>query len=666
MTNKSTGSGNSALSASRQKWAMRANSLSPKRLVRKYAEHNLDESAVKILSARKVSHEDAKTFLNPTRENSLLDSYGIRRMNKAVDFIINALNTDKKIAILGDYDVDGCTGTAILERFFRDIGLPQDKLVTYIPHRINEGYGPNSDAIRKLHARGVNLIITVDCGTTSFESLKLAKELGMKVIVTDHHKPDKNTVYPEGAEIVNPNRKDNKTLAEIARKYQVLVGAGVAYLLCEALFDRLEKPQGKDKDLFASDKPVRAKLFDKLIALAALGTLCDVAPLTGINRWILKEGLRVMNHWQYELEQGKIQNWPIPGLQYLAEVSGLKGKKINEQDLGFQLGPRLNAAGRLDNGINAKNLLSADNLEEARTIAGKLEELNTLRKATQEKIFDEARKQAEEQVKQGKSVIVVSQKDWHEGVIGIVAGKLKEIFSLPVCVITIDEKNHAKGSARSIEGVDIGDAVISALHGEKPLLNKGGGHTMAAGFSMDADNIPAFHEYLIKELSKPVAKSSASRALFIDDVIAINDITPNLVLSYGKLAPFGRHNEPLRVVVSDVKIIEAKIIGRNNDTLKLSLRDAKDSSKRMDAILFKKASTPLGILLRSFRQNDTFQLAGSVTTNIFQGAATLQLEIDDAYIGKLEEIIPPQTKMTHAEKVIESRKKHATMRAINR
>ncbi|MDX1975373.1 MAG: single-stranded-DNA-specific exonuclease RecJ [Rickettsiales bacterium] len=613
---------------------------------------DLHPSAVRILERRGIPVEKQAEFLAPTRENSMLPPTGLRRMNKAVKFIHAAMQRGEKIAVLGDYDVDGCSGTALLERFFREVGYPADQFITYIPHRVNEGYGPNVNAVRKLAAEGVKMLITVDCGTTSYESLQLAKELGMKVIVTDHHKPDQGTKYPDGAEIVNPNRKDNKTPVETARKYQVLTGAGVAYLLSEALYDRLEKPEKNDKAWFETHpKPDRKTLFDKLVVLAALGTHCDVAPITGMNRWLVAESLNQINDWQQQTQAGTMTTWPLPGLQQLVEVSGLRNKKITSDHFGFQIGPRLNAAGRLDHGKYAKNLLATDDVEQAKTLAVKCQKLNDLRKSTQDKIFDEARRQAEAQVAQGKSIIVVSQKGWDEGVIGIVAGKLKEIFDLPACVIAIDEAGNAKGSARSIEGVDLGDAVISALHSEPPLLSKGGGHMMAAGFSLPADRLPALHEFLNNQLAASVEKATATKQMAMDDVITVGDITPELAHSYQKLGPFGRHNEPPRVVIRDASIVEGRVVGRKSDTLQLHVRDKEHNEQRAQAVLFQKASHPLGIRLRSAQSTDTVQLAGSVTAGEFQGRPQIQVEIKDAYIGELNKILPDPATVTYKNRV---------------
>lgn len=602
-----------------------------------YSAHNLHESATNILARRGIGPKEAETFLNPTRENSFLDPYGIRHMDRAVQYITNSMYKGEKIAVLGDYDVDGCTGTAIMQRFFDQMGV---KIETYIPHRVNEGYGPNETAVRELAAKGVKTLITVDCGTTSYESLKLAKELGMKVIVTDHHKPIKGAHFPEGAEIINPNRaRDSHTPPDVYKQYQVMTGAGVAYLLCEALYDKLDNPDKGRENWFRAHKiePHRTATFDSLMVLAAMGTHCDVAPMTGINRWMVSEGLKVMNHWRVSQERGLIEHWPIPGLQYLCDVARLKQKEITSDHFGFQLGPRLNAAGRVDHGIYAKNLLATDDPVEAKALAIKCDGYNVLRKEIQKSILDEAIIQAEPQAK-NDPVIVVAQRGWHEGVIGIVAGQLKERFGKPAFVITINEDGVAKGSARSIEGVDIGDAVIKALQ-EKQMLIKGGGHGMAAGFSLHEKEIEGFHAYLNEELGKDVAKANANKRLHIDDVITVADITPALVESYARLAPHGRHNEPPRIVIERTKVYDPRVVGRNNDTLQLSILDAANTRHRANAVLFKKATQPLGIALRNPLDKERVQMAGRVTCEEYQGVPKLQFEVEDAHFGPLEEVL---------------------------
>lgn len=596
-----------------------------------YQKFSIHPSAVKILMQRGIKPEDTEEFLNPTREKSMLKPKGIRRMKKSVNFICEAMQRGDKIAILGDYDVDGCTGTALLERFFLSVGVAKDKLTTYIPHREKEGYGPNKKAIDALHKQGVKLLITVDCGTTSFDSLQYAKTLGMKVIVTDHHKPAKDQAYPEGAEIVNPNRKDSKLSAQEARKYEVLTGAGVAYLLAEALYKRLDKPKKRQDRWFDTHiKPDHHALFDSLTVLAAMGTYCDVAPITGMNRWLLKEGLHIMNQWKDDCTKGVITHWPIVGLQYLVNEAQIKDKRITEDHIGFQLGPRINAAGRMDDAIQAESLLSTDDPQQAHTLARMLNHYNQTRKSTQDEVFDQAKLQAEQQVQSGRSVIVVSGKNWHEGVIGIVAGKLKERFNLPCCVLTINDKGQAKGSARSIEGVDIGDPVLDVVpkrgqSEDSALLRKGGGHAMAAGFSLDASRIAEFHDYLDNVLKADVTKARLHQKLKLDDVLTIADITDDLAMSYQKLGPFGRHHEAPRVAIRDAKIVRAS--GR--ETRAIELCDAHHSNQRADAILFN-----AGILGMYLDRPGIFHLAGHVVADEYRGKPQLKLHIKDAYWGE--------------------------------
>ncbi|MEX2248435.1 MAG: single-stranded-DNA-specific exonuclease RecJ, partial [Parvibaculum sp.] len=439
----------------------------------------LPEIVARVLAGRGVAPEDCAAYLAPSLKSLMPDPRALVDMEKAAARVARAIMDGEKVAVFGDYDVDGATSSALLHRFFRAVG---SELRVYIPDRIREGYGPNAPALLRLKQEGIGLVVTVDCGTMAHKALGLAADAGLPSIVIDHHQAE--PALPPAYALVNPNRLDDESgLGQLA-------AVGVAFLFVVAINRAL-----RDAGFYAGRaEPDLMQWLD----LVALGTVCDVVPLTGLNRAFVAQGLRVM---------ARRRN---VGLAALADVARMNGAP-STYHLGFLLGPRVNAGGRVGRADLGARLLVTEDEEEARALAEELNVMNAERQAIEAQVLEEALAQVEARLSASRvntppPLILAQARGWHPGVIGIVASRLKDKYDRPTFVLAFDAKGEGKGSGRSIAGVDLGRAVTAAL--EAGLLVNGGGHAMAAGITLGENKLEAFEAFLTKRLEEPVAAAS--------------------------------------------------------------------------------------------------------------------------------------------------------------
>jgi len=555
--------------------------------------YDLPEVIARILAGRGIALEEAEHFLNPSLKHSLPDPSAFLDMEKAAARIVAAVEKGERIAIFGDYDVDGATSSALLVKYLNQITTHDSRLtpLIYIPDRMKEGYGPNAVAMETLKAKGASLVITVDCGTTAFDALAHAKALGMEVIVVDHHQSE--TRLPEAHAIINPNRFDETS------PHRQLAAVGVTFLLLVAVNRAL---RGKYPE---------PNLID-LLDLVALGTICDVVPLTGVNRAFVTQGLRVM---------AQRKNLGLATLMDIARLDSAPGT----YHAGFILGPRINAGGRVGKSDLGVRLLTTSDPDEAMTLAKELDRHNDERKAIESFVQEDAMAQAEMQA--NAPMIFAAADNWHPGVIGIVAGRLKEKFHKPVAV-TAFEKGIGKASLRSVPGIDIGALVAAAKHAG--LLLNGGGHAAAAGFTVEQEKYTALQDFMLQRLeAMGVAELLSTRSIAYDGIISIEGITLALAQSLERAGPFGPGNPAPRLVIPHVFPLDLRVVGENH--IRLLVKDAArtSSSARLKAMAFRAADTPLGQLLLSPRRRP-LHLLGQLRISHWQGEAQVEMHLEDA------------------------------------
>lgn len=555
----------------------------------------LPEIIGRFLNARGITADQVDTFLEPKLSSSLPDPAHLLDMDVGVARLIAAIQAKEKIAVFGDYDVDGATSSALLARFFKSIGVD---LRIYIPDRITEGYGPNIAALEKLKGEGVKVVITVDCGTTAFEPLAHAKKNDLDVIIVDHHVAEAG--LPDAVAVINPNRLDEES------EHGQLAAVGVSFLLAVAL-NRGLREVGYFKDHADISEPDLMQWLD----IVALGTVADMVALTGVNRALVVQGLKVM---------AKRRN---AGLSALADVARMD-EAPSTYHLGFLMGPRVNAGGRVGESYLGAQLLATDDADEAFNIAQKLDAYNTERREIEDVVLQEALELADQKTQEDASgsVVFIAGKDWHPGVIGIVASRLKERYGLPACVLTIQD-GKATGSGRSITGVDLGACVIAAR--QAGILTNGGGHAMAAGFSLAEDQLDAFSEFLSERIGKQIEEEGIVPTLNVDGAITIEGATMELVEVLAKMGPFGTGNAEPRFAFSSVRIAKVDVVGVNHVRCFLS---GLDSKKQLACIAFRCVDTELGQALLN-HNGLPLHIVGRLRENLWQGRSSVQLLIDD-------------------------------------
>ena len=556
----------------------------------------LPEIIGRVLAGRGILPDDVAAYLAPSLKTLLPDPSVLKDMDRAAKRVGAAIMAGERVAVFGDYDVDGATSSAVLQRFFRSVG---SDLRIYIPDRIREGYGPNAPAMMILRDEGIRLIITVDCGTMAHRVLGVAADAGLEVVVIDHHQAEPS--LPPAFALVNPNRLDDESgLGSLA-------AVGVAFLFIVAI-NRVLREAGHYKD---GKEPDLLSLLD----LVALGTVCDVVPLVGLNRAFVSQGLRVM------FKRGNV------GLAALGDVARLDGKPA-AYHLGFLLGPRVNAGGRVGRSDLGARLLTTEDKDEAEAIAMELDVLNKERQAIEADVLSLALEQLENRQETTRknevpSVVVASGKGWHPGVIGIVAARLKEKYERPAVVIAFDAKGEGKGSGRSIQGVDLGRAVTAAL--EAGHLINGGGHAMAAGMTLSEDKLDGFIEFLSERIAEDVSSASESRALRLDGALSGRGASRELYEMLEQAGPYGAGNPEPRFAVPSMTVVHASIVGKNHVRCTLMGEDG----TRLKAMAFRASDTPLGKALLD-RGTGPVHVAGRLKADDWQGRRGVQLNIEDA------------------------------------
>jgi single-stranded-DNA-specific exonuclease len=551
-----------------------------------------DDLVTSLLLSRGVARHALDDHRTPTIRGFMPDPAIFRDMERAAERLADAVTSGEPITVFGDYDVDGATSAALMIRLLRDLGSdPQ----AYIPDRLMEGYGPSGEALVRIAAGGARLIVTVDCGAQAFEALEMAKGAGIDVIVVDHHKCAAS--LPVAHAIVNPNRLDE----EEGAAHGHLAAVGVAFLLGAATLRVLRR-----RGWFAGRAEPR--LID-LIDLVALGTVADVAQLRGLNRAFVAQGLKVM--------AGRRNI----GLAALIEAARLD-RAPTCHDLGFALGPRINAGGRVGKSDLGVRLLTTTDPEEARAIATELDRLNEDRRAIEALVSEGAEAAA---VAQGnRSVVVVAGRGWHPGVIGIVAGRLKEKLGRPAIVIALDEQGVGKGSGRSIGGVDLGAAILAAK--DSGLLLAGGGHAMAAGLTVTSGGVAALADFLDERLAADVSRARDDRALLLDAVLAPGGITCALVESLEAGGPYGAGWPAPRVAAGPVRIIKADVVG--NGHVRAIVGGADGGS--IKTIAFRQADTALGQALLGAGSTRRLWIAGRARIDGWASRPAAEFHLDDA------------------------------------
>jgi len=563
-------------------------------------ELGLPELVARVLAARGVTAAEAGRFLDPRLRDYLPDPSRLKDMDAAVARLQRAIEAGEAIAIFGDYDVDGATSGALLGRFLRRLGVEPR---FYVPDRIAEGYGPNSAALLRLRREGVAVLVTVDCGVTAFEPLAAAAEQGLDVIVLDHHAAEPR--LPEAVAVVNPNRLDEPHGAADPERLTDLAAVGVTFLLVVAL-NRALREAGWYLRAGCEEPDLRAWLD-----LVALGTVCDVVPLVGLNRALVAQGLKIM---------GRRNN---PGLAALADVARMDSAPA-AYHAGFVLGPRVNAGGRVGAAELGTRLLTTDNAAEAAEIARRLDALNAERQRVEAEVLGAAVAQIEAEGAATGGIVFAAGAGWHPGVIGIVAGRLKERFKRPAVVVALDgDGGQGKGSGRSVPGVDLGTAVLAAR--QAGLLVNGGGHPMAAGLTVSAERLPDLRAFLDERLTAAMAAVGYRPSLGLDGLVQPGAATVDLLRALQAVGPFGAGNAQPRFALPAVRIVTADVVGRGHVRCILGGADG----GRLKGIAFRALDSDLGAALLR-RGGPPLHLAGRLDLDTWNGRESVQMIIEDA------------------------------------
>ncbi|MBN8535360.1 MAG: single-stranded-DNA-specific exonuclease RecJ [Rhizobiales bacterium] len=575
-------------SALQRRWADRLDAEGARRAEAIAGTHGLSNTLARILAGRGVEVTNTADFLEPRLKNAMPDPSVMVDADRAIARLAQAIRARESIAIFGDYDVDGACSAALLAGYLRVFGL---RPLIHIPDRLTEGYGPNSEAIRGLKVEGASLLVCVDCGTSGHGPLGEAKALGMDVIVLDHHQAP--VELPAIDALVNPNRQDD--LSGLGH----LCAAGVVFLLLAGLNRALRSEGQTLPDLIA------------MLDLVALATIADVVPLTGLNRAYVAQGLKIMRQRER------------PGLAALADVARLDAAP-EAWHLGYLIGPRINAGGRIGDAALGARLLLAENPHEARRIAETLDGLNRERQAVEEAMLMEAEAQALQQLgmqEQDRDILVVAGEGWHPGIVGIIAGRLKERFRRPAFAIAANE-GALTGSGRSMAGVDLGAGVRAAV--EAGLAIKGGGHLMAAGVTLPPGGVAAFAEFLETTLGEAARLARADDTLLIDAALSAESLTPDFVTTMAKAGPFGQGNpEPVFALPAHRLADVMELKGGHIKAVLLSSGGA-----RLEAMAFRAGGKPLGEALLAAR-GETVHLAGTASLDHWGGRTKVSFRVMD-------------------------------------
>jgi single-stranded-DNA-specific exonuclease len=550
---------------------------------------DLPEIVGRVLAGRGITPDGVEAFLNPSLRGQLPDPSRLRDMDAATERVARAVITGERVAVFGDYDVDGATSAALLHRFLSTVGAPP---LLYIPDRLTEGYGPNTGALMTLREKGAKVVITVDCGTTAHDPLKAAADAELDVIVLDHHVAEAR--LPPAFAVVNPNRLDE------AGDLGQLAAVGVAFLLVVAL-NRALRAAGwyeggrREPDLL------------QWLDLVALGTVCDVVPLTGLNRALVSQGLRVM---------ARRAN---PGLAALADAARMEGRP-GAYHAGFVLGPRINAGGRVGEADLGARLLTTGDAVEAADLARRLDTLNLARQEIEARVLEAATACVEDAGGPGALVFAAGE-GWHLGVIGIVASRLAERYNRPACIVGLKD-GVGRGSGRSMPGVPLGTTVLAAR--QAGLLIDGGGHPMAAGFTVAAENLDDLQAFLEERIGTAIAAGGVISTLSVDGALVLEAATTELAGQIETLAPFGAGNAEPVLVLSGARVAKSDVVGGRHVRCFLT----GPGGGRLKAIAFRSLETPLGAALLD-RAGAPLHLAGRLRADNWQGRDDVQFIIAD-------------------------------------
>lgn len=580
-------------SVSGRRWRSRLSAAEDAQALAISQQTDLPDTLARVLAGRGVSAADALTYLDPTLRDLMPDPDTLIDMQPMVARLVRAVNAGQTVAIFGDYDVDGACSAALLAQYLDAAGC---KTIVHVPDRLTEGYGPNVPAIHAFKEQGAQLIVTVDCGTTSFEPFEAARQIGIDVLVIDHHQaPEK---LPAVTALVNPNRLDDLS------KLGHLCAAGVVYLVIIALNRALRNAgfwNGKSApDLLAA------------LDLVALATVADVVPLIGLNRAFVVKGLQVLKARQR------------PGLRALMDVARMDGPPA-PYHLGFLLGPRINAGGRIGDAAMGVRLLTTEDDAVARQLAQELDQLNRERQALEAAALAEAEGAALAQVglaEVADTVLLVGEEGWHPGIMGLVAARLKERYTLPAFSIAWTG-DTGTGSGRSIAGVDLGRAVRAAA--EAGLIVKGGGHAMAAGVTLQRNQLDAFAAHLRSALTSAITAAKADASILIDAIVQPAALNLDLLKSVERAGPFGSGSPEPVFVIPDVQIVDVAPVGTGH----FRLRARAGNGAQLKAMAFRAADTPLGDSLLAARSGTRIALAGTVSINHWNGREEVQFRIID-------------------------------------
>lgn len=551
-------------------------------------EHKLEPLVAAVLAGRNIPQEKIGAFLEPKLRDFLPDPFVFLDMDKAANRIADAVQNKEKVALFGDYDVDGATSTALMTRFLRHFGLDP---TIHIPDRLLEGYGPNVPAFQQFVNDKHTLIITLDCGVVAYDPLRVASENNVDVVVLDHHMGAPE--LPQATAIVNPNRLDEKA------GYTYMAAVGVTFVTLIAVCQILRQRN--------IDVPDLREWLD----LVALGTVCDVVPVVDLNRAFVAQGLKIMGYRNNQ------------GLRALADVVGLD-QTPTSYHAGFMLGPRINAGGRIASSTLGVRLLSSTCPHDTLQIAQQLDDLNKERQAIEKHSVEEAMGMVAREPEKFSHIIVLASRDWHPGVIGLIAARVKEQYQRPTCALAIDENGKAKASGRSIGGFDLGALVLKARM--EGFVKEGGGHAMAAGFSLAENDIPALHEFFHGEMLKQYGDALPAPEIAIDARLALNAIQMPVVKQLQMLEPFGPGNAAPKLLLSPVRLQRVDVVKEKH--LRLNVSDMA-GQQRVGIMMFNQGSTPLHQKLSNISPYQQIALLGTLKLSTWQGRDQAQFIADD-------------------------------------
>ncbi len=561
--------------------------------------HGLPDYIARMLHIRGVGPDDVESYLYPTLRNHFPDPFSLAGMKEFAEDIAARIIDGETIGVLADFDVDGGTSGAIIVRFLRACGIEPP---IYIPDRLSEGYGPSAVALQSLKDNGADFVIMSDCGTTAFEAVTAGRNMGLGIAIFDHHEAEDR--LPDANHVINPKRKDDSS------GLGMLAACGVAFLSCVAINSVLRREKFFEKNGWP-EAPLKS-----WIDLVALGTVCDMVPMTGPNRLFVRAGFAQMSF--------KTNT----GIRALCEVANLDSA-LEPTHAGFVFGPRINAGSRVHRSDLGIKLLSTDDMDEARSIAFVLDDCNEQRKVIQSEMMKQAVAKVEEQGLDQNPVIVIGDPEWHPGLSGLVAGRLKERFGKPAFVVTYAENAQGvlegRGSGRSIPGVSVAAALIDARNAG--ILVKGGGHAMAGGFTVIPDRLPEFREYLYAHVGKQMENMDITQETIIDGVATIRGAQTHFVkLLSDHIGPFGVGNAEPIFALADVRIGSTDVLKEKH--IRLQMTDW-EGGRRMKAMLFNGVGTRLGDTLLNHGQR-TFHMAGQFQINAWQGNESVEFLVSDA------------------------------------